>query len=94
MRMLWVLIVLFWGFVAQVCADPQLVVTRSEVQSDGYMKYFYTVTGWYSSNKGHTTCGAWNQTADDWCFTTLSLYYKDGSMQILEHWILPQAKKI
>ena len=93
MRILWVLIVFFWGFVAQVCADPELVVTRSEVQPDGYMKYFYTVTGWYSSNKGHTTCGAWNQTADDWCFTTLSLHYKDGSMQILDYWILPPSKE-
>lgn len=93
MRILWVLVVFFWGFVAQVRAAPELVVTSSEVQPDGYKKYFYTVTGWYSTDKGYTSCGAWNQIPTDLCFTTLFLYYKDGSNEILQQWLLPGGKE-
>lgn len=94
MKMLLVSAVVFFSFIAQLRAAPELVVTSSEVQPDGYVKYFYTVTGWYSTNKGYSSCGQWNQNDNDVCYTSLHIHYKDGTMEILRQWILPGSKEM
>ena len=94
MKILLFVVVVFLSVVAQVRAAPELVITNSEMQQDGYIKYFYTITGWYSTNEGYSSCGWPNHTIGDECYTSLYLYYKDGSAEILRQWILPVSKEV
>lgn len=75
MKVLFVFIALMFGVAGCACAEPTIVVTKTEKVGD-QRRYTYTVTGWSQSDKTVSSCG-W-ATVREGCYTTLWVVYTDG----------------